>query len=47
VNSEQNELVIEHTLPESVSGNQTIKVETVASPGWIIWHEIEVYGTLD
>ncbi len=47
VNSEQDELVIEHTLPESVSGIQYIKVETVASPGWIIWHEIEVYGTPD
>ncbi len=47
VNSEQNELIIEHTLSELVSGIQYIKVETVASPGWIIWHEIEVYGTPD
>lgn len=42
--SEQDELVIEHTLPQPVSGIRYIKVETVASPGWIIWHEIEVYG---
>jgi hypothetical protein len=47
VNSAQDELVIEHMLPEAVSGIQIIKVETVASPGWIIWHEIEVYGTPD
>jgi hypothetical protein len=47
VNSEQDELVIEYTLPEPASGIRYIKVETVASPGWIIWHEIEVYGTPD
>ena len=47
VHSEQDELVIEHTLPESVSGIQYIKVETLTSPGWIIWHEIEVYGAPD
>ncbi len=45
VNSEQEELVIEYVLPEPIAGIQFIKVETVASPGWIIWHEIEVYGS--
>jgi len=45
--SQQDELVIEHTLSVPVSGIRYIKVETVANPGWIIWHEIEVYGTPD
>ena len=47
VDNAQEELVVEHTLQEPVSGIQYVKVETITSPGWIIWHEIEVYGTPD
>ena len=44
INNQQDELIIDYILDEPETGIQYIKIETVVSPGWIIWHEIEVYG---
>ena len=45
--NEQNEMTIDHTLAEPVVGIQTVRVETIVAPGWVIWHEVQVYGTPD
>lgn len=36
-------LTLEHSFEAPVAGVATLRVDT-ARPGWVIWHEIEVYG---
>ena len=38
--------LLEATLPVALSGVETVRVETLASPSWVSWREIEVLGGL-
>jgi hypothetical protein len=43
--NEQDEMTIDYSLPEPIAGIQTVRVETTVAPGWVIWHEVQLYGS--
>lgn len=45
--NDQEEMRLDHSLPEPVPGVSAVRVETTIAPGWVIWHEVQIYGTRD
>ncbi len=40
----EDEQVLRYVLPTPMRGVKAIRVETVASPSWVAWREVEVFG---